>query len=83
MTPSEVKKQVRRDLGDRLGHHKGEQFFNVLEAHLDKDGGSGGRGVSGREVDTMLNELRENHRDSIHSDDIARAKEILEKHLAD
>lgn len=77
----EVKKEVRRDLHDRLGEHKGEQVFEILSGHLDRENGR--TGVSGREVDGMLTMLERDHHDNLHSNDIAHIKEVLGKHFND
>lgn len=79
----ELRQQVRRDLHDKLGKTKGEAVYGVLDAHLDKDNGSSSRGVSGREIDSMLDTLKENHRDNLHERDLGHVRDVLGKHLND
>lgn len=81
LSSREVVKEVRRDLHDRLGEHKGEQVFEILNAHLDRDNGR--TGVSGQEVEGMLSMLERDHHDNLHSNDIAHIKEVLGKHFND
>jgi hypothetical protein len=84
ISPLEARKQVRFDLHDKLGRTKGEEVYNVLEAHMDKDGGFfDTHGVSGKEVDEMIGNLRENHRDNLHDHEVAHVEEILRKHFND
>ena len=79
----EAREQVRRDLHDKLGLTKGEQVFNIIGEDLDRDGGFGSRGISGREVDDMVQRLNKNHQDNLHTRDIDHIKEVLGKHLND
>lgn len=80
---NELREQVRHDLHDRLGTSKGESVYNVLDAHLDRDRGSGSQGVSGRELDDMVTSLQHNHEDNLHERDIEHIREVLGKHLND
>ena len=84
ISPYELKKQVRYDLHDKLGRSKGDAIFNTLMAHTDKDGGFGSTtGVSGREIEGMLHNLKENHQDNLRDNDIKHIEEVLGKHFRD
>ncbi len=78
----ELRDQVRRDLHDKLGRTKGESVYGILGAHLDKDRGFS-RSVSGREIEGMLDTLKENHRDNLEGRDLVHIEEILKKHFND
>lgn len=79
----ELRAQVRHDLRDRLGRTKGESVYGMLDAHLDKDRGSSGRGVNGREIDDMLDHLQSNHEDNLHERDLDHIRDVLGKHFND
>ncbi|MBP7060472.1 MAG: hypothetical protein KBA91_00655 [Candidatus Moranbacteria bacterium] len=81
LSARELHGEVRRDLHARLGEHKGEQIFEMLSGHLDKDHGS--TGVSGHEIESTLTMLQENHSDNLHSRDIEHVREVLGKHFND
>lgn len=83
ISSQELRKQVRHDLHDKLGRVKGESVYGMLDAHLDKDRGSSGRGVNGREIDDMLGHLQENHTDNLHERDLDHIREVLGKHFND
>lgn len=79
----ELREQVRRDLHDRLGRIKGESVYGVLDAHLDRDRGASSRGVTGSEIESMLDTLKDNHRDNIHEGDLDHVRDVLGKHFND
>lgn len=83
LSPYELRKQVRGDLHDKLGRNKGEEVFNILTAHLDKDRMFEAKGVSGREIDSTLKMLRENHQDNLHDSEIGHVEDVLRKHFND
>ena len=84
ISPREASRQVRYDLHDRLGRIKGEEVYNTLQAHMDRDGGFfDTHGVSGKEIDQMMSTLRENHQDNLHDSEVAHVEEILRKHFND
>ncbi len=55
----------------------------MLDAHLDSDHSSRSARVDGREVDTMLDHLQNNHQDNLHEQDINHIREVLGKHFND
>lgn len=83
ISSQELKKQVRHDLHDKLGRTKGESVYGILDAHLDRDYGSRSQGVTGREIDDMLDNLKENHQDNLHDRDIEHIRGVLGQHLND
>ncbi|MFZ3031532.1 MAG: hypothetical protein WA082_00660 [Candidatus Moraniibacteriota bacterium] len=83
LSPREVGTQVRRDLHKKLGGHTGEEVFNILNAHSDRDSAFGAKGISGKEIDGMLGMLRANHRDNLSSSEINDVEAILREHFND